>query len=186
MGSAKAGVEESKRPKGKGGGKGGEGKAVKSAKGKRAKSGKDANPSTPPSKNPTADPTKNPTAGPTKNPTAGPTKNPTAGPTNNPTAGPTGNPFICAAGYAADNASEYLAAFTRPIPTGDTAENLDACWEAVSNFGNFVGVYWNFVMGTCRAIVNLSVFDPWQDSFPDDQNTVKLCLHLPSLPVYPQ
>merc|ERR1712238_515867 len=61
--SAKAGVEESKRPKGKGGGKGGEGKAVKSAKGKRAKSGKDANPSTPPSKNPSAGPTKNPTAG---------------------------------------------------------------------------------------------------------------------------
>merc|ERR1711957_520831 len=41
--SAKAGVEESKTPKGKGGGKEGEGKAVKSAKGentKAAKSGK--------------------------------------------------------------------------------------------------------------------------------------------------
>merc|ERR1712238_238897 len=90
--SAKAGVEESKTPKGKGGGKGGEGKAVKSAQGKRAKSGKDANPSTPPSINPTADPTNNPTADPTINPTAGPTKNPTAGPTKSPTAGPTKNP----------------------------------------------------------------------------------------------
>merc|ERR1712161_152273 len=156
--SAKAGVEESKKPKGKGGGKGGEGKTVKSAKGKVAKSGKDANPSTPPSKNPTADPT------------------------NNPTAGPTGNPFMCAAGFVEANSMEYLNGKTQSIPAGDTAENLDACWEAVSNFGNVVGVYWNFVMGTCRAIVDLSVFS-WRGPYPDDQNRVKLCFHLPSIPI---
>merc|ERR1712161_2976 len=172
--SAKAGVEESKRPKGKGGGKGGEGKAVKYAKGKGAKSGKDANPSTPPSKNPTADPTNNPTAGPTKNPTADPTWDPTAG--------PTGNPFMCAAGFVEANSMEYLNGKTQSIPPGDTAENLDACWEAVSNFGNVVGVYWNFVMGTCRAIVDLSVFS-WRGPYPDDQNRVKLCFHLPSIPI---
>ena len=85
---------------------------------------------------------------------------------------------MCSPGYRESNIVEYTPEWiTYSINTGDTLENRDECWNlAKENVQSAIGIYWNYHFPACMAIEDTTSLKPWPSSFPDYQDTTKLCI----------
>jgi len=90
---------------------------------------------------------------------------------------PISSELTCVPGYRRNDWISYLSSWGTQISYGESTSNRDECWRlAQQNVGNANGIFWDFKIGICRAIVHYQKILPWPTSFPDDQSRSKLCL----------
>ena len=84
--------------------------------------------------------------------------------------------LTCVPGWANDWSS-YMSSWGTWISRGESTSNREECWRlAQQNVGNANGIYWDYDIGYCRALVDYQKVLPWPKSFPNHQDMTKLCL----------
>ena len=63
------------------------------------------------------------------------------------------------------------------VPKGQSDSNQNECWKrAKQNVENAIGIWWDHNTGACRAVDDVKPLLPLPLSFPDEQETSKLCI----------
>ena len=80
-------------------------------------------------------------------------------------------------GYRKSDYLTYLSDWVTFLPKSNTVTNRNLCWaKAQENVAGAVGYFWQFDKGWCRAIDNLVALGTFQSTYPDDQDTARLCI----------
>lgn len=71
-----------------------------------------------------------------------------------------------------------MSSWSKRIPIGNkNLDNRDECLSyAVKKDRKIVGIYWSYIRGNCRAIIDIQSILPWPNSFPIQQDSVNLCV----------